>query len=73
MITNETIIHVMYSGTSYDIDYSELNLDWDASDIDIKSAVATWLNTPISKINNFVLDKSTDGNITLRPQAVFGR
>lgn len=65
-------VHVMYGGVSYDIDFPELELAENASDVDVRNAVANWLNQPQSKLQNFVVSRSEDGNITLRPQALFG-
>lgn len=73
MTTLDSMIHIFYSGESTDIPYGELDLAYDATDAQIKQAVADWLEAPISKISNFVLERNqTSGDITLRPQAVFG-
>ena len=39
----------------------------------VRAAVAQWMEQPLAKMNNFVVDRNSDtGERTLRPQAVFG-
>ncbi len=67
-------VHVMYGGVSYDIDFTEIDLPHDATDARLREAVANFLNQPPAKLTNFVIDRNVQtGDITMRPQAIFGR
>jgi hypothetical protein len=65
-------LHIRYDGRSYDLKLDALDLGDLSSDAEVRQAVATHLEVPPTKLANFAVDKA-DGNITLRPQAVFGQ
>lgn len=67
-----SVLHVMYEGQSWDLTFSELDIGDQSSDQDVKQAVAFRLNAPLEKLRNFKIDRNSDGNMTLRPEAVFG-
>lgn len=66
-------VHVRYDGQSLDIDFSQLDIGALSEDRAIKTALAGYLEVPENKFASFVVDRNTaTGNITVRPQAVFG-
>ena len=66
-------VHVRHDGQSWDLTFDELDIGDLSSDQDVKVAVARHLDVPVGKLNNFALDRNADtGDVTLRPQAVFG-
>lgn len=66
-------VHVRFEGNSWDWELDDLDLGDMSSDADVKEAVARALEAPAGKLTNFTLDKNNEtGDITLRPQAVFG-
>lgn len=67
-------LHIRYDGQSLDLDLSDLpDVGALSSDGEIRSSVATHLGVPLSKLNSYAVDKNEEsGDITLRPQAVFG-
>lgn len=66
-------LHIMYEGHSSDIDLSALDVGSLSTDTQIRQAVATYLNIPVGKLQNFRIDRNTaTGDMTLRPSAVFG-
>jgi hypothetical protein len=66
-------LHIRYDGGSQDIPMSDLDLGELSSDAQIKSAAADHMHIPVSKLQNFTVDRNADtGDVTLRPQAVFG-
>jgi hypothetical protein len=72
-ITSVPTLHVRYEGESADIPLSEIDLGDLSTDAQIREAAARHLNAPLAKLAGFVVDKNTEtGDITLRPQAVFG-
>jgi hypothetical protein len=70
---NARQIHIRFEGRSSDIPQSELDIGEASTDDQIRQAVATHLGVPPNKLLAFALDKTANGNITLRPEAQFGR
>ena len=66
-------VHVRFGGRSFDVSYTKLDeVHERSSDAEIKRAVARWLDVSESKLIGYVVDRHRNGNLTLRPQAVFG-
>jgi hypothetical protein len=66
-------LHIMFAGISHDFDFTDVDLNFDANDNQIRQACATFLNQPVAKLNNFVIDRNLQtGDVTVRPQAIFG-
>jgi hypothetical protein len=68
----QAVAHVRYNGRSLDVPLGALDLSVGASNVEIKSRLAEWLDVPARNLNDYVLDRHPNGNVTLRPQAVFG-
>jgi hypothetical protein len=66
------VAHVRFNGRSFDVALATLDLGATSSDGEIKHALATHLEVPGSRLNDYVLDRHANGNLTLRPEAVFG-
>ena len=67
------MLHIRYDGASHDIPLTELDLGDLSSDADIRARVAQYLDQPVAKLQGFQIDKNTEtGDITVRPQAIFG-
>lgn len=65
--------HIFYGGNQYDWTLEEMDLGELATDDEIRHKVADFINAPFSKVQNFFVDRNTEtGDITVRPQAVFG-
>lgn len=74
-ITNtvtQATAHVRFAGRSFDVPLSALDVSADSNDQQIKSALASHLEVPPSRLADYVLDRHPNGNVTLRPEAVFG-
>lgn len=66
-------LHVRYEGQSIDLTMEDIDLGDLSTDTDIRESVAKHLNQPVNKFNNMAIDRSSEtGDITMRPQAVFG-
>lgn len=65
-------VHVRYEGRSLDITFDDLDIGELSTDAEVRRNVAQFLEVPTQKLANFSVDKSETGDITLRPQAVFG-
>ena len=66
------IVHIRFEGRSIDVPQSDLDVGAASSDNDIKRALARYLETPEAKLRDYVIDRHDTGNMTVRPEAVFG-
>jgi len=74
------MIHVRYDGHSYDFRYDELDVGDLSTDAELRESVVAPLaeqsgmteGTIRNKLRGFAVDRGTEGEVTLRPQAVFG-
>lgn len=69
---DERMVHIRYLGRSYSIPMPALDLGSLSSDRDVRWAVARYLGVPDSKLAPYVVERHTNGNFTVRPEAVFG-
>ncbi len=65
-------IHVRFDGRSQRLNAAQLGLAANASDHDIKRAVALSLDVSTTQLKLHVVERHDNGNITVRPEAVFG-
>ena len=66
-------LHIRFDGRSIDVDMGNLDIGIGSTDNDVRTAVATYLQVPPQKLQTFALDRNTEtGDMTLRPEAVFG-
>jgi hypothetical protein len=66
------VVHVRYDGRSYDIPQSELDVGTASSDAQVRRALASYLDVSENKLRDYVIDRHETGNMTVRPEAVFG-
>ena len=66
------LIHVRFAGRSFDVPTTQLALALGASDAQIKQALAHHLDVGVARFNDYVVDRHANGNLTVRPEAVFG-
>lgn len=66
-------VHLRFDGRSVDMSFQDLDIGDLSSDNDVKDAVASHLQVPVTKLVNYSVSKAETGDITLRPNAVFGR
>jgi len=67
-----TVVHIRFEGRSLDIPQDYLDVGQASSDQDVKRALASYLEVPTAKLRDYVIDRHETGNITVRPEAVFG-
>jgi len=65
-------LHVRHDGHSYDFQFTDLDIGDLSTDSQIRQAAASALGVTPTKLANFSIDRAANGEITLRPQAVFG-
>ncbi len=66
------VLHIRFEGRSFDIPLGDLDVGTQSNDADIKRALSTYLEVPISKFAHYVVDRHSTGNLTIRPEAIFG-
>ena len=66
------VVHVRFNGRSFDVPIAQLDLAAGFSDDQIKRTLAQYLEVPPQRLNDYTVDRHANGNLTLRPEAVFG-
>jgi hypothetical protein len=66
------MVHVRFEGRSLDICERELNLTAGMSDAEIKARIAGKLDVAVERLRDYVVDRVPNGNLILRPIAVYG-
>lgn len=64
------LVHARINGSSHEI--TDLDLPANASDAEVRTRVANKLDIAVSVIDRHVVDRGPDGNIVVRPEAVYG-
>jgi len=70
--TDGAVLHVHYARRNFDISAIGLDLTPFSSDEAIKGALAGFLNVPDDWLDDYVIDRHANGNLTIRPQGAFG-
>ena len=70
--TGVAVVHIRFEGRSLDIPQGDLDVGTASSDNEIKQALAQHLEVPVAKLRDYVIDRHETGNMTVRPEAVFG-
>jgi hypothetical protein len=66
------VAHVRFDGRSLDVPLADLGVADTADDRDVRRAIARHLEVSEERLRDHVLDRHATGNVTLRPEAVFG-
>jgi hypothetical protein len=66
------VVHVRLNGRSYDLPVDRLGLGDQPTDDQLKQALAGHLDVPANRLVEAVIDRHANGNLTVRPEAVFG-
>lgn len=69
---NEQVLHVRVQGKSRDIALDVLGITGGSSDSAIREAVAQFMDLSPNLFTSTVIERHPNGNMTLRPEAVFG-
>lgn len=68
----DRVLHVRFAGRSFDLPLRSLDLGPAALDSEIKAAAARRLDVSVRDFTDYVVDRHATGNLTIRPEAVFG-
>jgi hypothetical protein len=66
------VVHIRFEGRSLDIPQGELDVGQASSDAEIMRKLAEYLEVPQAKLRDYLIDRHETGNMTVRPEAVFG-
>lgn len=72
VIQNIPWLHIRFEGRSYDLPLADLDLGALSSDEDVRRALVGYLNIPAGALKHYVIERHANGNMTVRPEAVFG-
>lgn len=64
--------HIRFEGRSYDIKISELGLGLFMCDSEIKQRLSQHFDVAISCFEYYVIDRRPNGDLIIRPEAVYG-
>ena len=65
-------VHVRYDGKSYDLPLAELDIAASAADDAVREALACHFDVSPERFRAYVVERHRTGNLTVRPEAVFG-
>lgn len=68
----ESVIHVRFAGRSLDVPLGALDAGGRMDDRQVKRSLARYLEVPEAQLRDYVVDRHENGNLTVRPEAVFG-
>ena len=71
-VHNDAVVHVRFAGQSFDVPLRVLELSAGAHNGEVKHALARHLEIHESRLRDYVVDRHGNGNLTVRPEAVFG-
>ena len=72
LLNDGAVLHVRFDGRSLDIPLDDLDVGPASADREIKRALARLLDVPEAKLSDYTVDRHETGNLTVRPEAVFG-
>lgn len=70
--TSAGLLHVRFDGRSCDVPLNDLDIGNLSTDEQVKNRLATYLSVPVEKFTYYKVDRHETGNMTVRPEAVFG-
>ena len=68
----QRILHIRIAGQSQDLALRDLNLNQHSTDKQVRRALAGHLDVSLKMLNAYVIERHTNGNMTVRPEAIFG-
>jgi hypothetical protein len=69
---NEAMIHIRFEGRSWDILCQEVDVGPMSTDEQVRRALANYFDVGLAKFRVYVIERHENGNMTVRPEAVFG-
>ena len=69
---NEALVHIRFEGRSWDILCRDLDIGPMSTDEQVRRALANYFDVGLGKFRAYVIERHGNGNMTVRPEAVFG-
>ncbi len=69
---DEARLHIRFEGRSWDILSRDLDVSPMSTDEQVRRALANYFDVALGKFRVYVIERHENGNITVRPEAVFG-
>lgn len=66
------MVHIRYEGRSFDVNERNLSVNAGMSDEKIKELVARYFEVGKNKLDYYVVDRTPNGDLVVRPEAVYG-
>jgi hypothetical protein len=66
------MVHIRFEGRSYDFTERQLNIAGEMNDAEIKRRLAQHLDTSVDRFRYYVVDRTANGDLIVRPEAVYG-
>lgn len=70
--TNGPVAHIRFRGTSRDVELAHLGIAGAVRANEVRARVARLLEVEERELSGHVIEVHENGNITVRPEAVFG-
>lgn len=65
-------VHIRFEGRSWDILCHDLDVGPMSTDDQVRRALANYFDVALGKFRAYVIERHENGNMTVRPEAVFG-
>jgi hypothetical protein len=66
------MLHVRYNGRSFDMNERVFGLRVGMTDAEVKERVARHLEVGLGRLEDYVVDRRPNGDVIVRPEAVYG-
>lgn len=66
------MLHIRFEGRSFDLDEVAIGLDSAMNDREILTRLARHLDVASSRLDYHVVDRTANGGLIVRPEAVYG-
>ncbi len=66
------MIHLRFEGRSYDLRENKLGIRAGQGDAEIRKALAVYLDVGLGRLQGYVVDRRPNGDLIIRPEAVYG-
>jgi hypothetical protein len=72
MAMRQRVVHVRFAGRSFDVPLATLGATDRTDERRLRESLASYLEVGVGRLDDYVLDRHANGNLTLRPEAIFG-
>ena len=72
LLNQEAVLHVRFDGRSLDVPLGDLDVGTASEDREIKQRWPVTSRSPRRALRDYTVDRHETGNLTVRPEAVFG-